>query len=177
MSSLLPAAAVFNEKMIILLSSDVRKRTAAESGIEEQPHTVRETLHLDEGMNDIAEGSAYQRKRPSEEEKEEDEGNHVSADHPKSKNPPDTSEIFSLLSKAFPGIYDEAEGICCLAKIYDSSEGTFRLNDLIEVVGIYTVDPILEAFLGPGGNTLSDYIDPFMGFEEEDDSFSLPPPR
>ena len=162
--------------MITSPSLDVRKRTAAESGIEELPHSIRETICLDEGLGLISDGSSHQRRRTSEEEDEE-VGNHDGTDHQRSKNPTDTSEIFSLLSKSFPGIYDEQEDICCLAKVYDSSEGMFRLNDLIEVVGIFTVDPILEAPKCKGGNTLSDYMDPFMGFEEEDESLSLPPPR
>lgn len=165
------------EKNITLPSVDVRKRTAAESGMGELPDSVIETQHLEEGQNFATEENLLQRKKPSDEE----DGDHASTEHSRSKDAigktTDTSEIFSLLSESFPGIYDEQESICCLAKIYDSTEGIFRLNDVIEVVGIFTVDPILEAPKGIGGNTLSDYMDPFMGFEEEDDSLSLPPPR
>ena len=96
----------------------------------------------------------------------------------------DTSEIFSIFSKVCPGIYDEEEGICCLAKMYDFVEGAFRLNDMVEIVGIYTADPILYAVeerererdVGPN-SALADLLDPFGGFEDEDDSLSLPPPR
>lgn len=101
----------------------------------------------------------------------------------------DTSEMFSTFSKSFPGIYDEKDGICCLAKMYDFTEGTFRLNDMIEIVGIYTADPILCAVEdrdrdrdrdtnGDGDSTaLEDLLDPFRGFEDEEDSLMLPPPR
>jgi Mini-chromosome maintenance replisome factor len=101
----------------------------------------------------------------------------------------DTSEMFSIFSKSFPGIYDEEEGICCLAKMYDFTEGTFRLNDMIEIVGIFTADPILCAVEdrdrdrdGDGDrdgdcNSLTDLMDPFRGFEDEEESLMLPPPR
>lgn len=93
----------------------------------------------------------------------------------------DTSEMFFTFSKSFPGVYDEEDGICCLAKMYDFTEGTFRLNDMIEIVGIYTADPILCAVEGrdrDGDSTaLEDLMDPFRGFEDEEDSLMLPPPR
>ena len=95
----------------------------------------------------------------------------------------DTSEMFSIFGKSFPGIYDEEEGICCLAKMYDYIEGTFRLNDMIEIVGIFTSDPILCAVEDRDGdmdgdcNALDDLMDPFRGFEENEDTLSLPPPR
>jgi Mini-chromosome maintenance replisome factor len=97
----------------------------------------------------------------------------------------DTSEMFSIFSKSFPGIYDEGEGICCLAKMYDFTEGTFRLNDMIEIVGIFTADPILCAVEERDGNgdgdgdcnALADLMDPFRGFEDEEESLMLPPPR
>ena len=63
--------------------------------------------------------------------------------------------------------------------MYNCSEGTFRLNDVIEIIGIYTTDPILTSVdsHGQGGNVpFEDMIDPLAGFDD-DDSQSLPPPR
>ena len=90
----------------------------------------------------------------------------------------DTTEMFSSFSKLCPNIY-ENDDICCLAKMYNCDEGTFRLNDVIEIIGIYTTDPLLSTVehhgLGTPGQ-LVDMLDPFGGFDE-DESQSLPPPR
>jgi len=34
----------------------------------------------------------------------------------------------------------DAPGCCCLVKVYDHDEDTFRLNDMLEIVGIYSLD-------------------------------------
>ena len=90
----------------------------------------------------------------------------------------DTSDMFSSFSKSCPGIYHNND-ICCLAKMYNCNEGTFRLNDVIEIIGIYTTDPILTSvhLHGQGENaSFEQLIDPLGGFDD-DDSQSLPPPR
>ena len=90
----------------------------------------------------------------------------------------DTSDMFASFSKSCPDIYQNND-ICCLAKMYNCSEGTFRLNDVIEIIGIYTTDPILTSVdsHGQGGNVpFEEMIDPLAGFDD-DDSQSLPPPR
>ena len=92
----------------------------------------------------------------------------------------DTSDMFTSFSKSCPGIYHNND-ICCLAKMYNCNEGTFRLNDVIEIIGIYTTDPILTSVHSNGQGEMinasfDQLIDPLGGFDD-DDSQSLPPPR
>jgi dihydroxyacetone kinase-like predicted kinase len=90
----------------------------------------------------------------------------------------DSADMFTSFSETCPGIYDEDEDICCIAKMYDCEEACFKLNDMIEIVGIYTSDPILESNEEDmGGSLLEQMMDPFRGFDEMDESQSLPPPR
>jgi hypothetical protein len=94
----------------------------------------------------------------------------------------DTNDMFTRLSETYPGMYDE-DDICCLARIYNCDEGAdLKLNDIVEVIGIYTVDQVLNDGNNRGNGSLADMMDPFGGFEaeeevEEDQSESLPPPR
>lgn len=94
----------------------------------------------------------------------------------------DTHDMFTRLSETYPGMYD-VDDICCLARIYNCDEGAdLKLNDMVEVIGIYTVDQVLNDGNNRGNGSLADIMDPFCGSEaeegvEEDHSESLPPPR
>ena len=164
----------------VFLSSDSRKRNAAILSTDEQGdmddmsnHAKLQAMDVDEDMNKkkYTEAGKYACKDSKINDEDDQPVGEVV----------DTSEMFSIFSKSFPGVYDEEEGICCLAKMYDFTEGTFRLNDMIEIVGIFTADPILCAVDdrdGDGdGSALADLMDPFRGFEDEEDSLMLPPPR
>lgn len=52
----------------------------------------------------------------------------------------DTTSMFENMVKHCPGVYNLEKEICCLLKMYDMYGKSFRLNDVIEVVGIYTDD-------------------------------------
>lgn len=52
----------------------------------------------------------------------------------------DTSLMFENMTKHCPGVYNLDKEICCLLKMYDMYGKSFRLNDVIEVVGIYIDD-------------------------------------
>lgn len=52
----------------------------------------------------------------------------------------DTTSMFEKMMKYCPGVYNFEKEICCLLKMYDMCGKSFRLNDVIEVVGIYIDD-------------------------------------
>ena len=52
----------------------------------------------------------------------------------------DATSMFENMIKYCPGVYNFDKEICCLLKMYDMCGKSFRLNDVIEVVGIYTDD-------------------------------------
>lgn len=52
-----------------------------------------------------------------------------------------TTAMFSDVQRYCPGIYEGDKEFCCLLKVYDKCDKPLRLNDVIEVVGIYTDDP------------------------------------
>ena len=52
-----------------------------------------------------------------------------------------TIAMFSDVERYCPGIYEGSKELCCLLKLYDKCDKPLRLNDVIEVVGIYTDDP------------------------------------
>jgi Mini-chromosome maintenance replisome factor len=52
-----------------------------------------------------------------------------------------TIAMFSDVERYCPGIYEGNREFCCLLKMYDKCDKPLRLNDVIEVVGIYTDDP------------------------------------
>lgn len=49
--------------------------------------------------------------------------------------------MFSNVERYCPGIYEGNKEFACLLKVYDKCDKPLRLNDVIEVVGIYTDDP------------------------------------
>jgi Mini-chromosome maintenance replisome factor len=71
-----------------------------------------------------------------------------------------------------PGLGDDSSSdISCLAKIYDYDDGFLKLNDMIEIIGVYTVDPYLSV--------PSLAVEEYPGFDGFDDaiaaSMTLPP--
>lgn len=89
-----------------------------------------------------------------------------------------TANMFTKFSRNCPDIYND-DDICCLAKIYNSNDNILKLNDVIEIIGIYTADPLLSTIEGFDQNNAVesyDMSDPFGG-ADEDESQSLPPPR
>lgn len=52
-----------------------------------------------------------------------------------------TIAMFCDVDRYCPGIYEGDKEFCCLLKVYDNCDKPLRLNDVIEVVGIYTDDP------------------------------------
>ena len=53
----------------------------------------------------------------------------------------DTRTMFDNVLKHCPGVYVFDKECICLLRMYDMCGKSFRLNDVIEVVGIYTDDP------------------------------------
>jgi hypothetical protein len=142
-----------------------KKRTASEAGNGDDNNIMRnDNTSLDEQKMDI--DSSH--KNLKIEKKCQNNSHNVIGD---------TNNMFTKLSETYPGVYDE-DDICCLARIYDCEEGAdLKLNDMVEVLGIYTLDLVLNE-RDSRGNSLADMMDPFGGFEaeEEDQSESLPPP-
>ena len=71
--------------------------------------------------------------------------------------------------------FDQDLDICCLAKMYDSGHDTFRLNDVIEVVGVCTLDYSSAAASAaePQEGSLEYFLDPSLGMQFDVDL--LPP--
>lgn len=88
----------------------------------------------------------------------------------KSGNTSSSSMPFTFPSSTF--ISNEETEICCLTKMYDCDDDHFRLNDMIEVVGVYSLDYSVVAGL-PDENSIEYLLDPTLGLEQADDT--LPP--
>ena len=70
-------------------------------------------------------------------------------------------------------LFDHEVDICCLAKMYDSGHDTFRLNDVIEVVGVCTMDYAAASAAPPDEGSLEHFLDPALGMQFDVDL--LPP--
>ena len=71
-------------------------------------------------------------------------------------------DMLSSFNAVCPGLYDPSSDVCCLVRMYDcrndndgsessdeNSGGNVRLNDMIEILGIYTADPLLSTAADP----------------------------
>ena len=113
-------------------------------------------------------------------------------------------DMLSAFNTVCPGLYDPTSDVCCLVRMYDCrnendhdggdgdddhSGGNVRLNDMIEILGIYTADPLLNiagpsistedaaAVVFDGNNSgsssanaahLAAMLDPYYGFADDD---------
>ena len=69
--------------------------------------------------------------------------------------------------------FDNEINICCIAKMYESG-AEFRLNDMVEVVGVYTLD--YNVVPDPACTSEIEYIlDPTLGLTDGDLGDSMPP--
>jgi len=102
---------------------------------------------------------------------------------------PPALDILTAFAATCPGFYDATSDTCCLVRAYDCRDGDdsddggggVRLNDMVEIVGIYTADPFLTSpaadddddldAAGAGGDgaaLLATMADPYYGFSADD---------
>lgn len=134
--------------MIILYSIDyileLRKRSASELGCasaESHDDNKRKAVNEDSHPPKSTEIPSNDEQKAPEDIEEESTSNDERESSNESNESFTTIAMFSDVERYCPGLYEGNREFCCLLKMYDKCDKPLRLNDVIEVVGIYTDDP------------------------------------
>jgi hypothetical protein len=122
----------------------LRKRSASELGCasaESHDDQKRKTINEDNHALKSTEIPSNNEEKASDDIEEESTSNDERESSNESNESLTTIAMFSDVERYCPGIYEGNREFCCLLKMYDKCDKPLRLNDVIEVVGIYTDDP------------------------------------
>jgi Mini-chromosome maintenance replisome factor len=122
----------------------LRKRSASELGsasAESHDDNKRKAFNDDNHPPKSTEIPSNNEEKVSDDIEEESTSNDDGESSKESNESFTTIAMFSDVERYCPGIYEGNKEFCCLLKMYDKCDKPLRLNDVIEVVGIYTDDP------------------------------------
>lgn len=123
---------------------ELRKRSASELGCasaESHDDQKRKAVNEDDEPPKSTEIPSRDEEKPSDDIEEESTSNDERESSNESNESYTTIAMFSDVERYCPGIYEGNKEFCCLLKMYGTFDKPLRLNDVIEVVGIYTADP------------------------------------
>ena len=180
----------------------VTMTAASDSGPSSRKRDSSE-MEIIDGDNNSSSSS----KKPVEEKSAPSSSSSSSIAHAAPMGHTNEIDMLSAFNAVCPGLYDPSSDVCCLVRMYDCrndhdgggdggddhSGGNVRLNDMIEILGIYTADPLLTtaadpvittddndaaatamvAAAGSGSSSanaahLAAMLDPYYGFAEDD---------